>query len=74
MDVGGLNNSNVDLSLTRLQLKLVLDNFPEGIFKLIVIKTDFFTRILGKAIRPFLEKNTAEKVLISYSVGISVLI
>lgn len=61
-DVGGGSTRHVDLSLTRKQLKLVMDYFPEGIFKLVAINVDFFSRLLYKAIKPFVESNTLEKV------------
>ncbi|KAL4486361.1 hypothetical protein ABPG72_007147 [Tetrahymena utriculariae] len=63
-DVGGLISSNVDLSLTRRQLKLVLDFFPEGVYKLIAVNVDLYCRILWKAIKPFLEKSTQDKIVI----------
>lgn len=61
-DVGGLTNSNFDLSLTKKQLELVLDIFPEGVYRLLVVNADFFTKILAKVVLPFLEKRTKEKV------------
>jgi len=69
-DIGGLSNSNFDLSLTRKQLGLVMDNFPEGVYKLICVNSDFFTRVLGGVLKPFLEKRTQEKVNIKKKMGI----
>lgn len=57
---------HLDLGLTRLQIKIVLDNYPEWIHKLYVVGCDWFANGVWISIKPFLEKRTTDKVNLEF--------
>ena len=61
-DVGKTIQKNLDLSVTKNQISLVLNMFPERIYRLYIVNVDFFIRTVWAIVKSLMEKRTIEKV------------
>lgn len=61
-DTGDVSWKNTDLSITKNQMLINLDYFPEKIYRLYIVNTGFFQRTIWTILTPILEQKTIDKV------------
>lgn len=60
-DTGDVSWKNTDLSITKNQMLINLDYFPEKIYRLYIVNTGFFQRTIWTILTPILEQKTIDK-------------
>lgn len=62
--IPGAPNASADITFIKAFVKVLSDNFPERLNKLIIYPFPFFGRAIWMVVRPFLDPRTADKVVL----------
>jgi len=62
--IPGAPNASADISFIKAFVKVLSDNFPERLNKLIIYPFPFFGRAIWMVVKPFLDTRTADKVVL----------